>query len=65
METYISIRREGSAVRICDCLFEYVLGVDLPDAVFDDPAFTAMYWANVDIVGLSNVSTYKLITPWQ
>ncbi len=57
MDTFIRLRREVSAIRMCDGLFEYVLGVDLPDAVFDNPAFTAMYWANIDMMGLTNVGT--------
>ena len=60
MDKYLILRREVSAVRIADCLFEYVNGVDLPDAVFDHPAFQALYWANIDMIGLSNVSTCSL-----
>lgn len=57
MDLYILLRREISAVRICDGLFEFVIGADLPSAVFDDPAFKALYWANVDMIGYANVSS--------
>jgi len=36
--------------------FEYVLGADLPDEVFEDPVFMSLYWAAADMVCWSNVS---------
>lgn len=50
------LRRENSAIRLCFGLFEFVLGVDLPDEVFADPIFMALYWAAADMVCWSNVS---------
>lgn len=55
-KTYLPIRREASGARLCYGLFEYVLGIDLPDEVFDNPTFLTIYWAAVDMIGLSNVS---------
>lgn len=36
---YTDLRRENSAIRLCFGLFEYALGIDLPDEVFEDDAF--------------------------
>ncbi|KAH9934236.1 terpenoid synthase [Fomitopsis serialis] len=52
--SYQALRRENSAVRPCFALIEYCLGVDLPDEVFDDPAFMVLYWATADMVNWSN-----------
>lgn len=54
LATYIPLRRENSAVRVCFALLEYVFGVDLPDEVFEDPIFMDMYFAAVDSVCWSN-----------
>ena len=51
-----TLRRENSAIRLCFGLFEFVLGVDLPDAVFQDEHFMTLYWAAADMVCWSNVS---------
>jgi len=60
-ESYMLIRREVSGVRLCYGMFEYVLGIELPDAVFEDPTFLTMYWAAVDMIGLSNdLYSYKM-----
>lgn len=61
MESYETLRRENSAIRLCFGLFEFVLGVDLPDEVFDDPAFLNLYWAAADMVCWSNV---RIISPF-
>ncbi|KAL1697045.1 isoprenoid synthase domain-containing protein [Schizophyllum commune] len=47
---FIPLRRENSAIRLCFGLFEYCLGIDLPDYVFEDPAFQEIYWAGADLV---------------
>ena len=54
--SYMALRRENSAIRLCFGLFEFVLGVDLPDLVFEDPAFMNLYWSAADMVCWSNVS---------
>jgi len=54
LASFILLRRENSAVRLCFGLFEYVLGIDLPDSVFEDPIFMSLYWAATDMVCWSN-----------
>lgn len=56
LEEYTVLRRENSGVRPCFALFEYVLGIDLPDEVFEDPVFASLYFATADMVFWSNVS---------
>lgn len=56
LDAFISLRRENSAIRLCFGLFEYVLGFDLPQEVFDDQTFMEAYWAAADMVCWSNVS---------
>jgi hypothetical protein len=56
LTSFIALRRENSAIRLCFGLFEYVLGIDLPDEVFMDPVFMSLYWAAADMVCWSNVS---------
>lgn len=56
--SYISLRRENSGVRGCFGLFEYVHEIDLPNAVFEDPVFTRIYWAGIDMVCVANVSVH-------
>ncbi|KZV74617.1 terpenoid synthase [Peniophora sp. CONT] len=51
---YRDLRRENSAVRVCFGLFEYTLGIDLPDEVFENDTFKAMYFAAVDMVCWAN-----------
>lgn len=55
IDSFIHIRRENSAVRVCFALFEYVHGIELPDEVFENPVFMRMYWQGVDCVWLANV----------
>lgn len=55
--SYTALRRENSAIRLCFGLFEYALGIDLPDKVFENPNFMSVYWAAADLVCWSNVRT--------
>jgi hypothetical protein len=55
LPSFTALRRENSAIRLCFGLFEYVLGIDLPDDVFEDPVFMSLYWAAADMVCWSNV----------
>lgn len=57
LHRFIVHRRENSAMRVCLTMAEYILGIELPDAVFEDAAFQSVYWAVVDMVCWSNVST--------
>ena len=54
---FTDLRRENSAIRLCFGLFEYALGIDLPQYVFDDPAFMKVYMAAADLVCWANVSS--------
>ncbi|KAE9408444.1 terpenoid synthase [Gymnopus androsaceus JB14] len=54
LEAFIPLRRENSAVRLCFGLFEYVLGLDLPQEVFDDATFMEAYWAAADMICWAN-----------
>ncbi|KAF9060477.1 isoprenoid synthase domain-containing protein [Rhodocollybia butyracea] len=54
LEDFIDLRRENSAIRLCFGLFEYVLGIDLPQEVFDDSTFMEAYWAAADMVCWAN-----------
>ncbi|KAF7796368.1 hypothetical protein EIP86_007545 [Pleurotus ostreatoroseus] len=59
---YDPLRRENSAVPCCLVLIGCVLGprMDLPDIVFEDPAFQRMHIAAVDMISWSNdVYSYK------
>ncbi|KDQ53197.1 hypothetical protein JAAARDRAFT_162104 [Jaapia argillacea MUCL 33604] len=61
LDAFRDLRRENSAIRLCFGLFEYVLGIDLPDKVFDDPVFMSLYWAGADMVCWSNdVYSYNM-----
>lgn len=59
MASFEDLRRENSAIRLCFGLFEYALGIDLPDEVFTDSTFMCLYWAAADMVCWSNVSVQK------
>lgn len=39
LDAYTDLRRENSAIRLCFGLFEYALGIDLPDDVFSNEVF--------------------------
>ncbi|KAH9940985.1 isoprenoid synthase domain-containing protein [Amylocystis lapponica] len=54
MASFETLRRENSAIRLCFGLFEFTLGVDLPDKVFEDPTFMTLYWAAADMVCWAN-----------
>jgi hypothetical protein len=56
LEEYIRLRRENSAVRVCFGMISYILGIDLPDDVFEDPTFQKIYYCAVDMVCWANVS---------
>ena len=58
---YEPLRRENSAIRLCFGLFEFALGIDLPNEVFEDSAFMDLYWAAADMVCWANVSRSRLV----
>ncbi|PCH42336.1 terpenoid synthase [Wolfiporia cocos MD-104 SS10] len=61
LDSYMVLRRENSAIRTCFGLFGYVLGVDLPDEIFEHPIFMRMHIAAVDMVAWSNdVYSYNM-----
>lgn len=61
INSFTDLRRENSAIRLCFGLFEYVLGIDLPQEVFDDPTFMEVYWAAADLVCWANdVYSYNM-----
>jgi Terpene synthase family 2, C-terminal metal binding len=62
LEEYIRLRRENSAVRVCFGMISYILGVDLPDEVFEDPTFQKIYYSAVDMVCWANVSKRCVLT---
>jgi hypothetical protein len=57
MEAFKHLRRENSAIRLCFGLFEYTLGIDLPDHVFENEIFLKLYWDAADMVCWANVSS--------
>ncbi|EMD34166.1 hypothetical protein CERSUDRAFT_98094 [Gelatoporia subvermispora B] len=59
--SFRDLRRENSAIRLCFGLFEFALGIDLPDTVFEDPVFMGLYWAAADMVCWANdVYSYNM-----
>ncbi|GJE85104.1 terpenoid synthase [Phanerochaete sordida] len=54
LAAYEPHRRENSAVRYAFGLFGYLLGMDLPDAVFEHPVYMEMHLAAVDMVCWAN-----------
>ncbi|PSR88980.1 hypothetical protein PHLCEN_2v4942 [Hermanssonia centrifuga] len=54
VESYNVLRRENSAVRYCFGLFGFLLGLDLPDEIFEHPIMMEMHLAAVDMVTWSN-----------
>ncbi|TFY78722.1 hypothetical protein EWM64_g5292 [Hericium alpestre] len=54
LESYLVLRRENSAVRLCFGLIPYVLGIDLPEEVYEDPGLQRIYFAGVDMVCWAN-----------
>ncbi|VDB85484.1 unnamed protein product [Peniophora sp. CBMAI 1063] len=51
---YRDLRRGNSAVRACFTLYEYALGIDLPDEVSENDTFKRLYWAAVDMTWWAN-----------
>ncbi|KAI0077886.1 terpenoid synthase [Panus rudis PR-1116 ss-1] len=61
LSSFEALRRENSAIRVCFGLFEFALGVDLPDEVFENPQFMNLYWAAADMVCWANdVYSYNM-----
>ena len=58
MESYNHLRRENSGVRCCFGILGYVLGVDLPDAIFYHPVMMRMHLTATDMISWANVSVY-------
>nr|BDI63099.1 sesquiterpene synthase [Collybia nuda] len=54
VDSFMELRRDNSAVRLCFGLIEFCFGTDLPDEVFEDPTFLKIYWAAVDLVCWAN-----------
>lgn len=63
VDAFTALRRENSAIRLCFGLFEYALGFDLPDEVFENEAFMELYFAGCDLVCWANVSQAHLSHP--
>jgi hypothetical protein len=63
MEEFIPLRRNNSAVLLCFALVEYILGIDLPESMYQNTTFLKAYWAACDHVCWSNVSiqVYQLM----
>ncbi|CAL1716798.1 unnamed protein product [Somion occarium] len=60
-KSFEALRRENSAIRLCFGLFEFVLGVDLPNEVFENSEFMNLYWAAADMICWSNdVYSYNM-----
>ncbi|KAF8652264.1 hypothetical protein AX16_004480 [Volvariella volvacea WC 439] len=58
---YQLLRRENSAIRTCFALAECLVGIDLPDEVFEDPVFLNIYFAATDMVCWANdVYSYNI-----
>ncbi|KAK1219384.1 Sesquiterpene synthase 10 [Marasmius sp. AFHP31] len=51
---FVKLRRDNSAVILCFDLFEYALGIELPEEVVEDEMFREMYWAATDMVCWAN-----------
>ncbi|KAF5359538.1 hypothetical protein D9756_003313 [Leucocoprinus leucothites] len=54
MQEYIPLRRNNSAVLLCLALIEYILGIDLPEDMYENPIFMKAYWAACDHVCWAN-----------
>lgn len=61
MQSFILLRRENSAVRLCFSLIEYASGIDLPDEIYDDETFMTAYMAGTDLVCWSNVTVFSTL----
>ncbi|KAK7044139.1 Sesquiterpene synthase 10 [Paramarasmius palmivorus] len=61
VDAFIALRRDNSAIRLCFDLFEYALGIELPEEVIQEPTFQRMYWAAADMVCWANdVYSYNM-----
>ena len=58
IDEYLLHRRDNGGVKPCFDLFEYVLGFDLPEHVFDDDDFMECHHSSNDLVCLANVSLF-------
>lgn len=54
VESYDVLRRDNSAVRYCLSLVGYILGLDLPDEIYEHPVYLEMHLAAVDMITWSN-----------
>ncbi|KAI0065942.1 terpenoid synthase [Artomyces pyxidatus] len=54
LDSYLVLRRENSAVRVCFALIPYVLGIDLPEEVYQDVMVQKIYMGCVDMVCWAN-----------
>ncbi|OCH86166.1 terpenoid synthase [Obba rivulosa] len=54
VDAYVRLRRDNSAVRFSFGLFGSILGVDLPDEVYENPVFSRMNDAAIDMVCWAN-----------
>lgn len=56
LDTYTRLRRNNSGVLYCFDMIEYILDFEVPDAMFNQAAFTKMHLAAADMVTYANVS---------
>ena len=61
LKSFIPLRRDNSAVRLCFSIIEYALGIDLEDEVYEDSTFMDAYWAACDHVCWANVCFFNNI----
>lgn len=57
MESFKHLRRQNSGAPLFLGLLEYTLGIDLPDAAFQDTTFSKINRAAADMVWWANVSS--------
>lgn len=62
VESYDVLRRDNSAVRYCLSLVGYILGLDLPDEIYEHPVYLEMHLAAVDMITWSNVRFFLSLT---
>jgi hypothetical protein len=56
LDSYVHLRRRNAVPYVSFCWTEAILGVDLPQKVFDNEHFMTMYNAANDLIWLANVS---------
>ncbi|KAK7461741.1 Anterior gradient protein 2 [Stygiomarasmius scandens] len=54
IKKYLALRRETSGARTCFDMGEYLMNIDLPQALYDDEQFSKGYQAALDLIFLSN-----------